>query len=324
MTDRIRKLLIGVIVPIVIALGGAALIAAALPDLPDPVAIHWGASGEADGFGPAATNLVILLVFICAYSLFTVLITRGEGFSASQKVMLTTAPFLAVLLTAILAGSLWMQRGLTDATLAPSVLPLLLVGTVVGLGVAIGSWFLLPSTSVRAAEQSAAPSMQLGATQRAVWMRRSAPTGTAQVFIIGTLALVTTVTIVALVLAAPPLLTAVYGGFMVLIALVVAASVYWRVQVTSQGFVARSALGIPRFAVPLADIDEATVITVNPVRDFGGWGLRWGGLGRFGIVTRAGEAIEIRRTNGKHLIVTVDDASQAAALLNALTTRATV
>ncbi|MGV8883796.1 MAG: DUF1648 domain-containing protein [Rhodoglobus sp.] len=321
MTDRIRKLLIGVLVPIVIALGGAALIAVALPDLPNPVAIHWGPTGEADGFGPAATNLVILVVFVVAYSLLTVLVARGEGFSAVQKGMLATAPFLAVLLTAILAGSLWMQRGLSDATLAPSVLPLLLVGTVVGLAVAIGSWFVLPRISARAVEESATPSMQLGATQRAVWMRRTAPSVGVQVLVVGILAFVTTVTIAALALSAPPLLTAVYGGFVALIALVVAASIFWRIQVTNNGFVARSALGIPRFTVPLADIDKATVITVNPIRDFGGWGLRWGGLGRFGIVTRAGEAIEIRRTNGKHLIVTVDDASSAAALLNALRTR---
>ena len=325
MTDRIRKLLVGVAAPLVIALGGVAFIIAALPDLPDPVAIHWGVAGQPDGFGAASTNLVLLIVFTVGYSVLSVIVAGGkDGFSVIQKALLATAPFLSVLLTAVLAGSLWIQRGLTDATLAPSVLPLILAGTIAGLLVAVGAWFVLPAISPRTAEHSAAPTMQLGATQRAVWMRRSGPSGAVQVLVIGTLALVSIVTIVAVVLSAPPLFTVLYSGILLLIVLLVASTMFWRVRVTDRGLVVRSALGIPRFIVPIEEVDEAKVITVNPVRDFGGWGLRWGGNGRFGIVTHSGEAIEIRRTNGKFLVVTVDGAEQAAALLNALRSRASV
>jgi hypothetical protein len=42
---------------------------------------------------------------------------------------------------------------------------------------------------------------------------------------------------------------------------------------------------------------------------------------RTGIVLRAGEAIEVKRTDGKTLVVTVDDALQGAALLNGLVAR---
>lgn len=322
MTDRIRKLLVGIVVPVLIGLGGVAAILTSLPELPDPVAIHWGPTGEPDGFGPATTNLVLLLVFIVVYGVISLIVARGkDGFSVTQKALLATAPFLAVLLTAVLAGSLVLQRGLEDATQAPSVLPLLGVGTVAGLVVGVGAWFLLPRTTQRVADEATVPTLQLGATERGAWIRRSGPSGAVQLFVIGTLVLVSAVAIVALVLSAPPLLAVIYGGVLLLIALFVSSTVYWRVRVTDEGLEARSALGIPRFAVPLREVAEATVITVNPVRDFGGWGLRWGGQGRFGIVTHAGEALEVRRTNGKSLIVTVDDASQAASLLNALRAR---
>jgi len=60
---------------------------------------------------------------------------------------------------------------------------------------------------------------------------------------------------------------------------------------------------------------------VDPMGQFGGWGLRWGPAG-FGVVLRTGEGIEVRRRSGKTLTVTVDDAATGAALLNALVARA--
>lgn len=52
--------------------------------------------------------------------------------------------------------------------------------------------------------------------------------------------------------------------------------------------------------------------------EFGGWGLRLSVDRRFGVVLRAGEAIEVTRANGKRFVVTVDDAGTGAALLEAL------
>lgn len=325
MTDRIRKLLIGILVPAVVGLGGVVLIIIALPDLPDPVAIHWGVTGQPDGFGPASTNLVLLILFTVLYSVFALVAARGnDGFSVIQKALLATAPFLAVLLTAVLAGSLVLQRGLADATQAPSVLPLLAVGAIAGVAMGIGAWFFLPAVTPRSAAETVPPTLELGATERAVWISSAGPAGMLTTLLLGSLALVGVVTIVAVVLAAPPLFALACCALIVFLSLLVASTVFWRVRVTDQGLVVRSALGIPRFAIPLTEVDEATVVTINPTRDFGGWGLRWGGRGRLGVVTRSGEALEVRRLNGKSLIVTVDGASNAAALLNALRSRAAV
>lgn len=319
-----RILLVGAIIPLVVALVGVALILIALPDLPDPVAIHWGTSGAADGFGPAWVNLVILLALVVVYSAFALVVSRGETLSVSQRIVLATAPFLAVFLTCVLAGSLWMQRGLEQASDAPNVGFLILVGALAGGGAAVASWFLLPSSSTDDRSATAVPTLDLGPTERAVWMRSSGPSGVAVFLILGTFVLVSAVTIVALVLSAPVLVSALYSGLLLVIALLVAGTVFWRVRVSAEGLVVRSALGIPRFTVPISDIDTATVTDVQPVRDFGGWGLRWGGPGRFGIVTRSGEALEVRRNNGKSFIVTVDDAETAAALLNSLVRRDTM
>ena len=55
--------------------------------------------------------------------------------------------------------------------------------------------------------------------------------------------------------------------------------------------------------------------------EFGGWGLRLSVEGRFGVVLRQGEAIEVTRANGRRFLVTVDDAATGAALLQALIAR---
>lgn len=58
-------------------------------------------------------------------------------------------------------------------------------------------------------------------------------------------------------------------------------------------------------------------MTVNPMGDFGGWGLRLSVDGRVGVVLRTGEALQITRRKGRPFVVTVDDAETAAAVLSA-------
>ena len=69
-------------------------------------------------------------------------------------------------------------------------------------------------------------------------------------------------------------------------------------------------------------IDRVEAVQVNPMGEFGGWGLRWAPGGGFGVVLRSGPGIRVRRTGGKVFTVTVDDAATGAALLEALRVRA--
>jgi hypothetical protein len=96
----------------------------------------------------------------------------------------------------------------------------------------------------------------------------------------------------------------------------------WTVTVDRRGLVARSRLPKPRVIVPLDEVEGARVVTVDPLREFGGWGVRAGLDGRVGVILRKGEALEVRRTGGRVVVVTVDDAATAAALLTTLAARA--
>jgi hypothetical protein len=80
-------------------------------------------------------------------------------------------------------------------------------------------------------------------------------------------------------------------------------------------------IGIPDYRVPLSDVASVASVQVHPVRDFGGWGIRWGAFRRWGVVTRPGDAIEVRRKDGSAFVVTVPRAGEGASLLAALADR---
>jgi hypothetical protein len=111
-------------------------------------------------------------------------------------------------------------------------------------------------------------------------------------------------------------------GLALLLLAFAATTLAFHVRVDDSGLHVDSVLGIPRFHVPLSDIESAARVEVNPMGEFGGWGLRLSTGRRFGVVLRAGDAIEVLRRSGKRFVVTVDDAATGAALLEALVSRA--
>ena len=115
---------------------------------------------------------------------------------------------------------------------------------------------------------------------------------------------------------------AVFIPVLLVIALAVTAG--WRVSAGPSGLTVRGIFGLPVFRVRSADIAGVVAVGIHPMRDFSGWGIR-GSLGpdghlRTGIIVRAGDAIQVTRRNGKQLVVTVDDAATAAAVLKAYAT----
>jgi hypothetical protein len=127
---------------------------------------------------------------------------------------------------------------------------------------------------------------------------------------------------VAWVTGADPLLVWLLVGTAVLLLAVAATTLAFHVRVDDSGLHVESVLGMPRFHVPLADVESAARVDVEPMGEFGGWGLRLSTGRRFGVVLRSGEAIEVLRRSGKRFVVTVDDADTGAALLEALVSRA--
>src|SRR5690349_18680692 len=109
--------IVAVAVPLLLGLVAVAVQLAWLPELPDPIAIHWGADG-ADGFAPAWTvvaltaGLTLGIVGLFAGILAT---ARGPAPTAIHKVLAVSSLFVSVFVGGTVTASVGIQRGLDDA-----------------------------------------------------------------------------------------------------------------------------------------------------------------------------------------------------------------
>lgn len=320
MTARTRMLVVGVIAPLVIAAAALVVMLLTLPDLPDPVAVHWGPSGQVDRFGSPVGAILIVGLGVLAYSALAFVLARSKA-NINSRIALAIGPFLATVLGVISAGGLLLQRGLADARDTPSILPVVALGFGAGVALAVVSWFVLPAAAPRD-PLGDLPTLDLGADERATWFARLEPARW-----LGTmLAIVAVVVIVGggvvvWIAGSIPVLVV----FLVIMGFVAFASVsalFWTVRIDSRGLTARSVVGVPRFTVPIEDVEAAASVPAVATSGFGGWGLRWGGPGRVGIILGSGSALEVHRRSGGVLVVTTADSERAAALLNSLAARA--
>jgi hypothetical protein len=109
------------------------------------------------------------------------------------------------------------------------------------------------------------------------------------------------------------------GALLALIPLALLAIATVHVSVGTRGIRAASAIGWPGVSFALDEIASVRAIDLKPLQ-WGGWGYR-GSLrffGRAAWVLRAGEALEVRLTDGRVFAVTVDGAAEAAAVATGL------
>jgi hypothetical protein len=168
---------------------------------------------------------------------------------------------------------------------------------------------------------AAAKPVALAPGERVVWLRTTSMAPAAGVAIVLGVVVLAVAAFATWLTGASEGIAVLLGGLAVLIAILAATSVAFHVRADDGGLTVRSVVGIPRFRVRLAEMSTASKVEINPMGEFGGWGLRLGADRRFGIILRAGEAIEVARTNGKRLVVTVDDAGTGAGVLEALMAR---
>jgi hypothetical protein len=320
---RRRLLFVGTVMPLVIATAGAILGITWLPDLPDPVATHWGSEG-ADGYGSAWTLILIPLGITLIFTAATEFIGRSarieRGLTSNDKVLIVTRHFLSVLLTTGTIGSLAVQRGLTDATDAPDIAGPMLAGAAGGILLAVAVWFVLPRAVPAGFEsQPEVEPLDLAPTERVYWARTVHISGAVVALIAVVVVLSVGVAIVASFSAQNGIPVVVWvTSFVVVVSIGMS---FWRVRIDRRGLSVRGLLGVPRVTIPAAEIREVRVVDVNPTADFGGWGWRWAPGRRTGIIMRRGQAIEVSRRDGRRLVVTVDDAENAAAVLQTVRSR---
>ena len=323
MIRRIPAPLNALVLPALLVLGGVvttALLAAASPDL---VAVHWGPSGEADGF--AAPWTVVAVTAAVGIGMSTLLATilliaraePGQN-SWSHKV-------IAVMVTAaiglIVGLGIWILVSQADGGPAPAVGG----GLGIGFGAAVISGALaalvLPrAESRRAVDPAPAAPVALGADERVVWTRTARMSAPA-------IAVISAVVLVMLVGVGIAVVLHDGTGWPVLLvpavfAVLLLSLTAFHVRVDRTGLSVRSALGLPAWSIRPEQIASAGVVEVAPLSEFGGWGVRIGRDRRTGVITRAGEALQVRRRSGRALVVTVDDADTAAGLLSTLGERA--
>jgi len=323
--QRIRIAVVGAVIPLLVAGIGIALMYS-WTDLPDPIAIHWGVDDGPNGFGSVLVIALLIGALVAIFAGVAILVIApmraGSTPTYIPRVLVATSVWLSLFLTIGLVGSVATQRGLMDAALAPSPLIPLLVACAVAFPLGAIAWVATPRAATAATPAGDAPALDLGTDERVLWQRSATPSPLfVGVFVVAVLLLVAGAVTAAVTGDAESVPLVVLPAIIVL---ATSTTLFWKVRVDATAFTTRSSVGWPRYRYAIADIAEARAVQLEPLREFGGWGIRFGVKGRLGIVLRAGEALEVERRDGRALVVTVDDATTAAALINGLVRRAVV
>lgn len=312
------------VVPALVTVGAVSVQLSVMPRLPGLVAINWGPDGRPDWFAPAWASPVATGLLGIAGAALILLVglpglrrgERGPTFRVLGALSVTLAVFVCMLLTWMLVT----QVGLPDASAAREAGAALVVSFLCASIAGVVAWFAQPRQVPVSITRTTVEPLVLGGSERAAWMRETS-LGTAwMIMIVTVVAMIWASTLAAWLLGAPDGLVVGLAALSVGLLILTATAIGFRVRVDQEGLAVNSVLGFPRFRIPRADIREVEAIEINPVGDFGGWGLRWA-PGRFGVITSAGEAIQVHRHSGRRFVVTVGDAATAAALLQAIATR---
>jgi hypothetical protein len=305
-----------IVVGLLVLAVAAAIIWSWRAELPDPVASHWGVADQPDGFSSLNEVLAVLLGLGGVLVLFLGGLTWALGQSAmARRFGAGITVWLSLFLSTVVVGSLAIQRGLSDAREAGGVGGVLVVALLASTGLAVLAATVVPGDPRQPTTEPVpadAPRVKLVAGERAVWIGR--------IHSRVMLYLLVPILLVGLGLSVWTRL----WPLLLVDAVVVAALASLTtlvVRVDRTGLTVRSAIGWPRYRVPLDEVVQARVTEVSPLRDFGGWGWRVGRDGQIGVVLRQGEALLVERTGERSVVVTVDEPVKAAGLLNALADR---
>lgn len=315
---RGRAFTLGVALPLVLLAAAVALAWSWRGRMPAEVVLHWGPSGP-DRFGTFTEHLLTVLVLAAVTLLVSGTLSMTIGRSAmTRRMAVGLSAGMAAFYAGLLVATSYIQLDVTDPAAVASPGPALLLASLAALAIGAGA----------AAGAGADPAQPSDLHIPADAARLELPDGVAAAWIASAgfrirwapvlLVVVTVVPgLVIAVLTRQWWMVSLFG----VLALLVAAGTTFRISVDGSGFTARSLLGWPRLHVPLAEVERADVVPISPFAEFGGWGLRTAIDGRTGVVTRKGEAIQIRRSGDRVVVATVDDAARGAALLNTLAER---
>ena len=299
--------------PVLVLAVGFGLVAAAWSQLPTVVASHWGPDGVDGTQGRVAftVSAAVIVVALCA-------LLGGVGWllpEDGRRVMAAVVGIMSGFLGVVLFGALLGQRGVADARDATLSSWVFLAGATVGAVLGVSAWLLNPvhprPDTGAVPVPADTPRLPLTDDERLVWFGWSAPArwvGWVALALVGLACLVA-------VTAAP--WAAIGPGIAIVLVLL---SAHARVVVDADGLRVTSAGLLRWLHVPLSAVAYADRSELQALRDFGGLGLRFRTDER-AFVTRSGEALRLVQRDGTRTYVTMDDAEDAAAVLNGLVAR---
>ena len=306
---------------VLVAVAGVVALWTARDQLPDQIATHWGANGQADGF--TAVERIFVTNALLGGVLPLVLMLVGLAMKQG-RIMGPLSVGLAVFLSGLGNGAAWMQRGMTPDEVASSDPGwVMLISAIAGVVVGAALWLVFRRTptpgGVAANVAADAPRLLVDDPVRVAWIGHTAVSKMVWVFL--GFGIVVTVVPAVRAFAAGSWGLGIFLMLFAALLTVFGLAMYATATVDARGVRVR-ALGLITWAdIPLSEIAGATVTVVNPVGEFGGWGRRIGFAGEQGIVTDAGPALRLDRGHDAPFVITVSDAEAAAAEVNTLVGR---
>ena len=291
------------------------------PDLPETLATHWGVDGTVDRLDGLGSYIAIVAFLVPAFTL------AAAGFSISPlrhgtsrlfaRSVVGITTWFGVFISLSMFLGVQAQRGVADpATLpASTVLVPLLIGFAVAVVVAALAVLATPRLPQATGLRGAAATVPIADGELIYWAQASRPPRGVIAIPLATIVFIAVLfTVVGLPIWATLLVVLLLASLLTMLT--------WRVVVDQRGLTVTGLFGFPRFHIPLESIVAAAEIEVSAFGEYGGWGVRFGRSGNWGVITRAGSAIEVQRVSGPNFVVTVDDAATGAGLLTALARRA--
>jgi uncharacterized protein DUF1648 len=285
--------------------------------LPDPIATHWGFTGEPDG---SSARTPAWLVVVVAWALaWAGLVWRSRrpgprsGIRMPELVVaLAVGGFVAGMSVVTVALNLdatsWRDAGSLPIWGVLAVLAAAFA--ICGAGAALESGRPAPARPDR--RVGPPPTIGLAPGQRAVWLGRAS----SRLLIVVTLPAAAGLAAAALLVGPPEGWILLFGAAVVGVAAALTATIDVTVAPTGVrvGF---GPLGLPRKVIPLERIERADAIDVDPLA-WGGWGYRVPRPGTSAVVVRRGPGVLLELTGNRRFVVTVDGAPEAAGLINDL------
>lgn len=279
------------------------------------VAARWAQTVGGEGGRPddlASPVPEEALAFVSVQLLSAVLLVLAGRISHQEREVAILATGVVVTLAIFQWGGLLGNAGPDD--LAVSMSFSLLIGLITGVAAALTVW-----SAIRVPSDHGPPVIDLSAARSGIgpWSDR---TRVARLLAYGpALALIPLTATLLWALAsaghAPALLITL--ALVAMVALQLAAR---GVVLVDAGGVTARGLGVFTWVrIPLAALTGAhPVFDINPVGDFGGWGLRTGFDGTRALITDAGAGVRIEQRTGQAVVITVEHPGEAAAAINTL------